>query len=75
MDKKLDPQATIAQHLKAMTPDEWRAQLIEDHLNCYMCGSPLKFVHVTHFAEHAVDEEAHCMFCQIRIKKDAHILQ
>jgi transcription elongation factor Elf1 len=50
-------------------------QFLEDYHNCPLCGSELMYTHVTNFAHLSVQEEAHCEPCNIRTKKDAHVLQ
>ena len=52
-----------------------REQFLDAHLNCPLCGSELLLTHVTHFANHKTNEEAHCDACQVRIRAEEHILQ
>lgn len=74
-DGKLDQNTPVSVLLHGMSADDWREQAVGDYLNCYLCGKPLNFSHQTDFALLTVDEEAHCLFCQVRTKKNSYGLQ
>jgi hypothetical protein len=52
-----------------------RAKFLDDQHNCPLCGTELLQTHVTHFANQAVQEEAHCEKCKIRVRSNEHQLQ
>lgn len=52
-----------------------KEQFLDDYHHCPLCGTELIYTHVTDFAYLKVNEEAHCEACNIRTKKDEHILQ
>ena len=52
-----------------------REQYLLDYNHCPLCGSELVFTHVANFIEGSVQEEAHCMSCNIRTKSAEHDLQ
>jgi hypothetical protein len=45
-----------------------------DYLTCPLCSDEMLFTHLTHFANHEVQESAHCEKCNIKIKENQHIL-
>tara|TARA_B100000749_G_scaffold280895_2_gene280613 strand:- start:10443 stop:10664 length:222 start_codon:yes stop_codon:yes gene_type:complete len=53
-----------------------REEIIKEEYNhCSLCGEELMFTHNTDFRFLKVEEEAECMSCGVRHKKDHHILQ
>ena len=50
-------------------------ELIETMQNCLLCGSPLRFNHVTDFKRHHVLEEGQCPVCGIKNRVSEHVLQ
>ena len=52
-----------------------REQYLQDYNHCPLCGDELVFTHVANFIEGNVQEEAHCMSCNIRTKSAEHDLQ
>lgn len=61
--------------LKRMTPDDWRQQFVEDHMNCLLCGQELQFSHQTNFSTFEVEEEAHCLSCKMQTRSSHYTLQ
>ncbi|MGE0527703.1 MAG: hypothetical protein AB7G93_21985 [Bdellovibrionales bacterium] len=53
----------------------WLEETLDDHLNCVLCGSALRFVHKTDFVIQEVIEEAHCPACGVRNRQSSHRLQ
>ncbi len=74
-DTPLDLHAPISAQIHRMSPDDWRQQYIEDHMNCVLCGKELQFSHQTNFSSLEVEEEAHCMACRIHAKTNRYCLQ
>ena len=74
-DLSLDLNAPIATHLKSMSREDWRHQYVEEYLKCILCGEQLNFSHSTNFSTLEVEEEAHCLACKIRARKDHYTLQ
>lgn len=54
---------------------KWTDESVQDHLNCVLCGTPLRFKHKTDFVAQTVIEEAHCPCCLIRTRQNEHRLQ
>ena len=54
---------------------DWMEEVLNDHLQCVLCGSALSFKHKTDFIEQTVTEDAHCPSCQVRNRQTAHRLQ
>ena len=47
---------------------------LEDYNHCSLCGEELLYTHVTDFRFNQVEEEAECLSCGVRHKKNQHIL-
>lgn len=59
----------------AVSPREWLQESLDTHLNCVLCGTPMKFEHKTDFIAQAVTEDAHCPICRVRNRQTSHRLQ
>lgn len=70
--EKKDTPVDVKLHISEMSP---REQFVEDYNHCPLCGTELLYTHVTDFSYLKVNEEAHCEACNIRTKKDEHVLQ
>jgi hypothetical protein len=70
-----DMTSTVESQLRGLSAQDWREEAIDHYLNCYLCGGKLNFSNRTDFAELTVQEESHCVHCQIRSKQQVHRLQ
>lgn len=71
----LDLNAPVSAQLHRMSPDDWRQQFVEDHMNCLLCGNELQFSHHTNFSTLDVEEEAHCLACKMQTRTNHYCLQ
>lgn len=71
----LDLGAPLSSQLKTMSAADWRQQCLEEYLNCVLCGQDLNFSHIANFSTLEVEEEAHCLACKVRARKDHYVLQ
>ncbi len=62
-------------HIPKISQSEWISEMIEDHLNCVLCGDRLLFRFKTNFIEQQVIENAHCPSCGVRTRQAKYKLQ
>ncbi len=58
-----------------LDPSEKRAQFLDEHLHCPICGTELVLTHVAQFVRLEIEEEAHCSSCAIRVRAITHRIQ
>jgi hypothetical protein len=80
MDNKIDKSKVVATidvnvHWPKIERREWLEQVLQDHLQCVLCGTDLEFKHATDFVAQTVCEDAHCPTCKIRNRQSLHSLQ
>lgn len=78
MDGKNDKAKIITSidlNIQWPTRKAWLEESIDDHLNCILCGTQLKFEHKTDFTINKVTEDAHCPSCKIRNRQVNYNLQ
>lgn len=67
--------ATIDVKIHWPTAEQWREEFIDDHLNCCLCGTALKFDHKVDHIAHVVTENAACPSCGVKERQTTHCLQ
>jgi hypothetical protein len=78
-EKTNKPETIATIDVNVQWPDfskmNWQEEALYDHLHCCLCGSELKFKHVTNHMQNFVTEEAVCPHCKIKTRESAHSLQ
>lgn len=74
-DNKTKVVTSIDLNIQWPSRKQWLEESIDDHLNCVLCGGPLKFQHKTDFTSGKVTEDAHCPSCQVRNRQSNYRLQ